>query len=171
MPVCRLRSRATENSIQTKELWHLFQKLDHDHDGRISAADFKAALERAGYSSLPSETVQDFIRTLDSNNDELITFEDFRSFLLLLPRPASLQNMLEYTAVHLATKPRPFFVNQDADAEVNPSRKSAVTKHPAVKPPDASTSKHQLRDENDVTAGGIFDNVRIVQHVYASVSC
>lgn len=149
----------------------MFQKLDKDRDGVINQADLKVALKQAGYDHLPSSTFNDFVSTLDTNKDHVITFDEFRSFLLLLPKPTCFENVLEYYTVHQTTNPRPpLTVNQDADADLEVLKASRVPanapssqhSHQHQESPEASSSKEQIKDENDVTEGGIFDNVRLL---------
>lgn len=177
--------RRLTSSFLYAELYRLFQSIDQDNDGLINHQDLAAALERAGYHLSP-ETLNTYLRTLKSHSAEgasdkqqqsqtshqpIITFDAFRTLLLPLPHPASVENLMEYLTVHQAiSKAPPFAVNQDADVDlaVEPSRKSLVASQQqahassssssdASSDPSASSSKH--KDENDVTDGGIFDNV------------
>lgn len=87
-----------------RELWDIFQELDHNADGRLDAQEMRAALSRSGVDVTPA-TVSDLVHFLasPSNKEGLpkgpsqggseeglyLTFADFRDFLIMLPRKAT----------------------------------------------------------------------------------
>lgn len=90
----------------------MFQELDKNGDGRLDAPEMRAALSRAGIDITPA-TVTDLVRFLangaeqkganvgvghggkshvanvSSRDDMYITFQEFRDFLIMLPREAT----------------------------------------------------------------------------------
>lgn len=82
---------------QESHLWDMFQDLDKNGDGRLDAREMRAALSRAGIDITPA-TVTDLVRFLASGanhgkeggvDDMYITFQEFRDFLIMLPRQAT----------------------------------------------------------------------------------
>nr|ODO00504.1 solute carrier family 25 (mitochondrial phosphate transporter), member 23/24/25/41 [Cryptococcus depauperatus CBS 7855] len=85
-----------------RELWDIFQDLDKNGDGRLDAVEMRAALARSGVNLTPA-TVSDLVQFLASHSDQgtipkldgeneeglFLTFEDFRDFLIMLPRKAT----------------------------------------------------------------------------------
>lgn len=87
-----------------KELWDIFQELDHNADGRLDAQEMRAALARSGVDVTPA-TVSDLVHFLASHSNKeglpkgarqegseeglYLTFADFRDFLIMLPRKAT----------------------------------------------------------------------------------
>lgn len=63
-----------------------FNKIDKDHDGKLTKNDFVEYLEKT-LELNPTKTNLDLIfRTIDRKNDGYITFDEFREFLILMPR-------------------------------------------------------------------------------------
>lgn len=97
---------------QERELWDIFQDFDKNGDGRLDAVEMRAALSRSGIDITPN-TVKDLVRFLASGastspmgapsdlpavsggqqnvvDDVMyITFQEFRDFLIMLPRKAT----------------------------------------------------------------------------------
>ncbi|KAK9452033.1 mitochondrial carrier domain-containing protein [Limtongia smithiae] len=65
-------------------LWRLFQSVDKDHNGHLDRAELAAALETSGLS-VPSGRLDQFFESIDKDNDGVISFEEWRDFLLFLP--------------------------------------------------------------------------------------
>ncbi|KAI0774233.1 mitochondrial carrier [Fomes fomentarius] len=82
------------------ELWHIFHdELDLDGNGHLEADELQLALEKAGIK-LSSSTLSDFIAFLTSSpHSHAISFEEFRDFLLLMPRKASPEEIFRYYEV------------------------------------------------------------------------
>lgn len=63
-----------------------FNKIDQDHDGKLTKADFLHYLKKTLNLS-PSEDMLDRVFSqIDHNHNGYITYEEFRDFLLLMPR-------------------------------------------------------------------------------------
>ncbi|WWD16881.1 hypothetical protein CI109_101313 [Kwoniella shandongensis] len=91
-----------------RELWDIFQDIDKNCDGRLDAAEMRAALSRSGVDITPA-TVSDLVHFLQTHSasasaadnttksalqakdpDNLfISFAEFRDFLIMLPRKAT----------------------------------------------------------------------------------
>lgn len=95
---------------QERELWNIFHELDRDGDGRLNEADMKSALSRNGIEMTDS-TLRDFVTFLasgsppsqvdaqDHKDKTYITFAEFRDFLMLLPRKASVPEIYKFYQV------------------------------------------------------------------------
>lgn len=63
-----------------------FNKIDQDNDGRLNKADFVHYLKKTLNLS-PSDSKIDLIfKQIDYKNDGYVTYDEFRDFLLLIPR-------------------------------------------------------------------------------------
>lgn len=60
-----------------KELLALFKGIDHNHDGKISKDELKAAFRRAGLA-VPNNKLDAFFTEVDSDNDGTISFAEWR---------------------------------------------------------------------------------------------
>ena len=95
---------------QEKELWDIFHDLDRDGDGKLDVAEMRNALQRSGIEMTDSG-LRDFVSFLASGattppstqqqrkDATYITFAEFRDFLILLPRKASVQEIYKCTCL------------------------------------------------------------------------
>ncbi|ODQ79079.1 hypothetical protein BABINDRAFT_38092 [Babjeviella inositovora NRRL Y-12698] len=74
--------------LQTTESQILagFDKIDKDNDGRLNKADFVEYLKKTLKINASAASVDLFFRCVDTQNNGYITYEEFREFLLLMPR-------------------------------------------------------------------------------------
>ncbi|KMU81776.1 hypothetical protein CISG_02794 [Coccidioides immitis RMSCC 3703] len=86
-----------------RELWQLFETVDRDHDGHVDKEELQSAFARAGLTVRKSKLDQ-FFSEMDTNNDGVISFEEWRDFLLFLPaNPTHLSNMRAILSYYSAT--------------------------------------------------------------------
>ncbi|KAL1303430.1 hypothetical protein AAFC00_006820 [Neodothiora populina] len=83
--------------LQTeRELWSLFNSIDKDRDGHIDKSELRAAFVRAGLA-VPNSRLDKFFADVDSDNDGVISFDEWRDFLLFLPSQSpGLKAVLSY---------------------------------------------------------------------------
>ena len=60
-----------------QELWQLFKTIDRDHNGQLDKAELKSAFVTAGIV-LPSAKLDQFFAEVDTNNDGVISFDEWR---------------------------------------------------------------------------------------------
>ncbi|MCL7023820.1 hypothetical protein MKW94_007334 [Papaver nudicaule] len=77
------------------ELYHIFQAIDVEHNGCILPEELWDALVRAGIE-IDDEELARFVDHVDKDNNGIITFEEWRDFLLLYPHEATLVNIYQY---------------------------------------------------------------------------
>ncbi|KAL1971294.1 hypothetical protein VTN77DRAFT_246 [Rasamsonia byssochlamydoides] len=78
-----------------KALWALFESIDHNHNGEIDKNELKEAFARAGVT-VSNATLDEFFRTM-ANNDGVISYSEWRDFLLFLPADSpNLRTVLSY---------------------------------------------------------------------------
>ncbi|KAI9083969.1 hypothetical protein K1719_033965 [Acacia pycnantha] len=77
------------------ELYRLFQAIDVEHYGCIVPGELCEALVKAGIQ-IDEEEVALFMEHVNKDNDEVITFEKWRDFLLLYPKEATIENIYHY---------------------------------------------------------------------------
>lgn len=77
------------------ELYHIFQAIDVEHNGCILPEELWDALVRAGIE-IDDEELARFVEHVDKDNNGIITFEEWRDFLLLYPHEATLANIYQY---------------------------------------------------------------------------
>ncbi|KAL1644737.1 hypothetical protein SLS58_004199 [Diplodia intermedia] len=83
--------RQTEN-----ELWQLFRSIDRNSDGRLDKGELRTGFLRAGLR-VPDSKLNQFFSEVDSNNDGVISFEEWRDFLLFIPAETpSLKAVMSY---------------------------------------------------------------------------
>ncbi|KAG8218571.1 mitochondrial carrier, partial [Butyriboletus roseoflavus] len=82
------------------ELWCIFHdELDLDGNGHLDSEELRIALKNAGIT-LPPAALAEFITFLtQSSGSHVINFQQFRDFLLLLPRKASTAEIHQYYEV------------------------------------------------------------------------
>lgn len=77
------------------ELYHIFQSIDVEHSGNILPEELYDALLRAGIE-IKDEELARFVERVDKDNNGVITFEEWRDFLLLYPHEATMVNIYHY---------------------------------------------------------------------------
>lgn len=79
------------------ELWNIFHnELDLDSNGHLDAEELTVALRKAGVRVSPS-TLSDFMTSLTASpHSHSISFQEFRDFLLLLPRRVSTKEIYRF---------------------------------------------------------------------------
>ncbi|KAL8676095.1 MAG: hypothetical protein Q9186_007349 [Xanthomendoza sp. 1 TL-2023] len=94
-----------------KELLKLFQSIDRDHNGQLDKTELKSAFSRAGLAVSNSKLNQ-FFSEVDSNGDGVISFEEWRNFLLFIP--ATTPNLRAVLSYYSST----VMVNAEGDVHV-----------------------------------------------------
>ncbi|KAK0522096.1 hypothetical protein OC834_006407, partial [Tilletia horrida] len=100
-----------------RELYNIFQDLDKNGDGILDIGEIRAALERAGID-LGSVPLEDFTASMASSRyypsapaptvaglaegSMYVTFPEFRDYLLLLPRKATMPEIFRFYQVRKA---------------------------------------------------------------------
>lgn len=79
-----MRWKAFEQYAEEKEreLWRAFVELDHDGDMRLRKDEVREACRRAGID-VREGAIDEFVRTVDRNGDGVISFDEWRDFLLV----------------------------------------------------------------------------------------
>ncbi|QQK40529.1 Mitochondrial substrate carrier [Penicillium digitatum] len=78
-------------------LWKMFQSIDRDHNGEIDKMELRNAFSRSGVT-VSSAKLDRFFAEVDKNNDGVISYTEWRDFLLFLPlhSPSDLHAVLSY---------------------------------------------------------------------------
>ncbi|KAG8388172.1 hypothetical protein BUALT_Bualt02G0098200 [Buddleja alternifolia] len=77
------------------ELYLIFQAIDVEHNGCILPEELWDALVKAGIQ-MDDEELASFVEHVDKDNNGIITFEEWRDFLLLYPHEATIENIYRY---------------------------------------------------------------------------
>ncbi|MCO5597001.1 hypothetical protein L7F22_051073 [Adiantum nelumboides] len=77
------------------ELYSIFREIDVKHNGCIHPEELRAALQQAGIA-LSDEELAHFVERIDKDSNGIITFEEWRDFLLLYPHTATMANIYQY---------------------------------------------------------------------------
>ncbi|GAM85123.1 hypothetical protein ANO11243_031270 [Dothideomycetidae sp. 11243] len=64
--------------------FRISKNIDRDHNGNVDKDELKSAFVRAGVA-VPDSRLEMFFNDVDSNNDGVISFEEWRNFLLFMP--------------------------------------------------------------------------------------
>ncbi|KAL0634004.1 hypothetical protein Q9L58_007105 [Maublancomyces gigas] len=78
-----------------RELWRIFRSVDQDRNGKIDKGELRIALTRAGIA-VDTNRLEEFFYSMDKNNDGVISFEEWRDFLMFMPREATLHTIYSY---------------------------------------------------------------------------
>lgn len=98
---------STEN-----ELLKLFKSIDRNHNGQLDKSELKSAFAGAGLT-IPSSKLDQFFAEVDTNQDGVISFEEWRDFLLFIP--ASTPNLRAVLSYYSST----VMVNAEGDVHVS----------------------------------------------------
>ncbi|KAG1445050.1 hypothetical protein G6F55_012102 [Rhizopus delemar] len=78
-----------------KELWELFAEINRSSDFKLRPKDLENALKAAGIH-VTNDDITQFIQCIDTKGNGYIDFQDWRDFLLLLPRETTLMEVYQY---------------------------------------------------------------------------
>ncbi|KAJ6113531.1 hypothetical protein N7523_006848 [Penicillium sp. IBT 18751x] len=78
-------------------LWQMFQSIDRNHNGEIDKAELRTAFSQSGVT-VSNAKLDEFFAEVDKNNDGVITYTEWRDFLLFMPlrSPSDLHAVLSY---------------------------------------------------------------------------
>ncbi|CAN8277408.1 unnamed protein product [Cochlearia groenlandica] len=77
------------------ELYSIFKDIDVEHNGDICPKELWDALVKAGIK-INDKELASFIDHVDKDNNGIITFEEWRDFLLLHPHEATVENIYRH---------------------------------------------------------------------------
>ncbi|KAL3529032.1 hypothetical protein ACH5RR_008354 [Cinchona calisaya] len=77
------------------ELYKIFQAIDVEHNGCILPEELWDALVKAGIE-IDDDKLARFVEHVDKDNNGIITFEEWRDFLLLYPHEVTIENIYHY---------------------------------------------------------------------------
>ncbi|KAK7377536.1 hypothetical protein VNO80_02962 [Phaseolus coccineus] len=77
------------------DIYRIFQAIDVAHNGCILPEELLEALLKAGIKIDDVELAR-FVEHVDKDNNGVITFEEWRDFLLLYPHEATMENIYHY---------------------------------------------------------------------------
>ncbi|KAL5208489.1 hypothetical protein ABZP36_032924 [Zizania latifolia] len=77
------------------ELYRIFQAIDVEHNGCILPEELWHALVKAGIE-IDDEELARFVEHVDKDNNGIITFEEWRDFLMLYPHEATIENIYHH---------------------------------------------------------------------------
>ncbi|KAG0823044.1 hypothetical protein G6F18_011496 [Rhizopus arrhizus] len=78
-----------------KELWSSFSEINQSSDFKLRPKDLKNALEAAGIH-VTNDDITEFVQCIDTEGNGYIDFQDWRDFLLLLPRETTIMEVYQY---------------------------------------------------------------------------
>ncbi|KAL4241926.1 mitochondrial carrier family protein [Abortiporus biennis] len=149
-----------------RELWHIFHdQLDLDGNGHLDAEELAIALKQAELAgiSLSPTTLSEFMNALTSSpHPRAINFQEFRDFLLLLPRTASPAEIFRYYTVKKSMGDDgrgAARVNMEGDVSL--SAEDMATKHPRSIPQftsEVSISQDEYSPEDGEDEDEFFDH-------------
>ncbi|CAG8334849.1 unnamed protein product [Penicillium salamii] len=108
-------------------LWKMFQSIDRNHNGEIDKAELQNAFASSGVT-VSGAKLDRFFAEVDKNNDGVISYTEWRDFLLFLPlhSPTDLHAVLSY---YTATGN----LNPEGDVHIN-DLQGLGTDHPFLRP-------------------------------------
>ncbi|PGH10874.1 hypothetical protein AJ79_05234 [Helicocarpus griseus UAMH5409] len=127
-----------------KELWQLFESIDHDHNGHLDKEELRTAFGKAGLA-IQKKKLDEFFADVDTNKDGVITFDEWRDFLLFLPASTSnLRGLVSYYAA-LGT------LNPEGDVHINEPLQGSGTE-----PSFPNKTQHLSHLADDTPSTNIF---------------
>ncbi|KAF9973785.1 hypothetical protein BGZ73_002973 [Actinomortierella ambigua] len=110
--------------VEEKEerLWNLFQEIDHNNDQEIQPEELQASLAKAGIH-LSDRDLEQFVKAIDKDGNGVIDYDEWRDFLVLLPRETTLKEIYKYVQEVIAQ------VGVDGDVVIPPSDHEYVFKY------------------------------------------
>ncbi|KAF2869960.1 calcium dependent mitochondrial carrier protein [Massariosphaeria phaeospora] len=88
-----------------KELLALFKSIDNNRDGKLSKEELQAGFRRAGLA-VPNSKLDNFFSEVDTNRDGVITFDEWRDFLLFIPATTpNLKAVMSYFSAAMKVNP------------------------------------------------------------------
>ncbi|OJJ66857.1 hypothetical protein ASPBRDRAFT_187537 [Aspergillus brasiliensis CBS 101740] len=94
-------------------LWQLFESIDHNHNGEIDKTELKTAFSKSGVT-VSNARLEEFFAEVDSNKDGVISYAEWRDFLLFLPAYSS-SNLRAVLSYYTATGN----LNPEGDVHIN----------------------------------------------------
>ncbi|PYI14622.1 mitochondrial carrier [Aspergillus japonicus CBS 114.51] len=94
-------------------LWQLFESIDHNHNGEIDKNELKTAFARSGVT-VSNAKLEEFFAEVDRNKDGVISYAEWRDFLLFLPAYSS-SNLRSVLSYYTATGN----LNPEGDVHIN----------------------------------------------------
>ncbi|KAB2072963.1 hypothetical protein ES319_A07G052600v1 [Gossypium barbadense] len=83
------------SALQIPAEYKIFQAIDVEHSGCILPEELWDALVKAGIQ-INDEKLAQFVEHVDKDNNGIITFEEWRDFLLLYPHEANVENIYHH---------------------------------------------------------------------------
>ncbi|KAH9966105.1 mitochondrial carrier [Russula dissimulans] len=144
------------------ELWNIFHnELDLDSNGHLDAEELTVALQKAGVKVSPS-TLPDFMISLTASpHSHSISFQQFRDFLLLLPRRVSTKEIYQFYQVRkfLGDDGRGTArVTMEGDVSLSAEDRPPnylIYRPPAVQLPPMPAMDHDTASSDDEDADGL----------------
>ncbi|KAL8940447.1 MAG: hypothetical protein Q9216_002817 [Gyalolechia sp. 2 TL-2023] len=109
---CAIEEFRTFVERTENELLKLFKSIDRNQNGQLDKSELKSAFARAGLT-IPSSKLDQFFSEVDTNKDGVISFEEWRDFLLFIP--ASTPNLRAVFSYYTST----VMVNAEGDVHVS----------------------------------------------------
>ncbi|PWY89025.1 mitochondrial carrier [Aspergillus heteromorphus CBS 117.55] len=94
-------------------LWQLFESIDRNHNGEIDKTELKTAFSKSGVT-VSNAKLEEFFAEVDSNKDGVISYAEWRDFLLFLPAYSS-SNLRSVLSYYTATGN----LNPEGDVHIN----------------------------------------------------
>ncbi|TFK55973.1 mitochondrial carrier [Heliocybe sulcata] len=140
------------------ELWNIFHnELDLDRNGHLDAEELEVALRKAGIS-LSATTMSEFMTSLTQTpHSHAISFQEFRNFLLLMPRKASPEEIYRFYEMKR-------FLGDDGRGAARVNMEGDVSLSAEDRPPSSYSHKVSsdvppLVDHDDPLADGDEDDL------------
>ncbi|KAF2401466.1 calcium dependent mitochondrial carrier protein [Trichodelitschia bisporula] len=87
------------------ELRQLFETIDHNQDGKLDKKELYSAFAKAGMD-MPASKFERFFAHVDSNSDGVVSFDEWRDFLLFIPATEpNLRAVLSYYSATVKLNP------------------------------------------------------------------
>ncbi|GAA6025551.1 hypothetical protein JCM11491_000052 [Sporobolomyces phaffii] len=150
-PCLRWSSFESYADGQERLLYSVFSELDSDNNLKLTAREVEHACRTAGVEGVDTAVVQGFVEALDRDGDGMIGWEEWRDFLILLPRKPSVKEIFHYyRSQTTSSRPSMSRLTQDGDVVIGRG-KTSFNRFLHSKPPSSSSSRPLATITNSTT--------------------
>ncbi|GAA5848778.1 hypothetical protein JCM3766R1_005305 [Sporobolomyces carnicolor] len=124
-PCLRWSSFETYADAQERLLYSIFSELDSDHNLKLTPLEVEHACRKAGVEGVDKSLIEGFVKALDKDGDGMIGWEEWRDFLILLPRKPSVKEIFHfYRCQTRSSRPSMSRLTQDGDVVIGRGKTS-----------------------------------------------
>ncbi|GAA5966510.1 hypothetical protein JCM3765_007594 [Sporobolomyces pararoseus] len=124
-PCLRWSSFESYADSQEKLLYSIFKELDSNNSLKLTPLQVEQACKKNGVEGVDKNLIEGFVKVLDKDGDGMIGWEEWRDFLILLPRKPSVKEIFHYYRSQTrSSRPSMSRLTQDGDVVIGRGKTS-----------------------------------------------